>query len=120
MNEVGVKCCLKAFFMIDKQRAIELMQKYLAHVESGVGEKLVIVAEATREKDFGWVFFYQSEAYLKSGEMSHMLLGNAPVIVDKNSGELIETGTAYPTEQYIENYEKYGDPHAFENFEDEE
>ena len=34
------------------------------------------------------------------------LVGNAPYIVNKYTGEVIETGTAYPIEEYIEEYEK--------------
>jgi hypothetical protein len=33
------------------------------------------------------------------------LVGNAPYIVNRNTGELIETGTAYEIEDYINEYE---------------
>ena len=34
-----------------------------------------------------------------------MLGGNAPFIVNRASGEIIETGTAYEIDRYIKDYE---------------
>ncbi len=33
-----------------------------------------------------------------------MIAGNAPIIVDKVSGEITETGTSYDVEYYIKEY----------------
>lgn len=71
-----------------------------------------ILEGETLELDFGWVFFYQAKDYIKSGEISKMLGGNAPVLVDKNTNQLFITGTAYPIERYIKAYSECGDPHA--------
>jgi hypothetical protein len=60
----------------------------------------------TIEKEWGWVFFYQSKKYIETGELQYMLLGNAPYIVNRKTGELVSTGTAYPIEQYIKEYEQ--------------
>ena len=67
--------------------------------------ELVILDENTIEKVWGWIFFYQSSLYLESKDISDALAGNAPLIVNKNTGEVIETGTAYPLEQYVQEYE---------------
>ena len=67
--------------------------------------RLVILDEHTIEKEWGWVFFYNTEQYAKSEDIIDTLVGNAPYIVNKNTGELVETGTAYPIEDYIEEYE---------------
>jgi hypothetical protein len=67
--------------------------------------ELAIVDSETIEKEYGWVFFYQTKEYLKSGNIIDALVGNAPFIVNKYTGELIETGTANPIEDYIAEYE---------------
>lgn len=77
--------------------------------------KLKIISESTEEYDFGWVFYYNSEKYLESGDFREALGGNAPLIVNKESGELIVTGTAHETAYYINNYIKTGDPHNEES-----
>jgi hypothetical protein len=52
------------------------------------------------------VFFYQSSEYLERCDPGDELAGDAPYMANKLSGELIETGTAYPVEEYIDEYEK--------------
>ena len=52
------------------------------------------------------IFFYNSERYLTTGEISHALAGNAPYIVNRHTGEMRSTGTAYPIEHYIAEYER--------------
>ena len=68
--------------------------------------EIVVMEEHTIEKEWGWVFFYQSSDYLKTGELCDQLAGNAPYIVNKATGELVETGTTLPTEDYIREYEQ--------------
>jgi hypothetical protein len=66
---------------------------------------LVVDDGQTIEKEWGWVFFYNASEYLKSGNTDEGLMGNAPYIVNKITGEIIETGTAYDIEHYINEYE---------------
>ena len=68
--------------------------------------ELAIIDDETIETEYGWVFFYQTRDYLKTGDFADTLVGNAPYIVNKYTGEVIETGTAYPIEDYIAEYEK--------------
>jgi len=60
----------------------------------------VVLDDATIEKEYGWVFFYQSKKYLETGKINDALAGNAPIIVNKRTGELIKTGTANPRGVY--------------------
>jgi len=54
----------------------------------------------------GWFFYFQSKAYLETGDFSSQLVGNSPFIIDKDSGEIHELGTAYPIEKYLQDYEE--------------
>lgn len=54
----------------------------------------------------GWFFCFESYEYLETGEFSAQLAGNAPFIVDKDTGEIYELGTAHPLEIYLDDYEK--------------
>ena len=73
--------------------------------------RLQILAECTEEYDFGWVFYYDSARFIETGDSREALAGNAPLIIDKESGELVVTGTAHDTAYYVDNYIKTGDPH---------
>lgn len=68
--------------------------------------KIVVLEELTIEREWGWVFFYQSSEYIETQNFNSQLVGNAPYIVNKLSRELIETGTAFSIEYYINEYEK--------------
>jgi hypothetical protein len=65
-----------------------------------------IVRESTIAKPYGWIFFYQAKEYLDDGTESARLVGNAPIIVDRNTSELRVTGTGRPLEHYLADYEK--------------
>jgi hypothetical protein len=59
---------------------------------------LVVIDECTIERDWGWVFFYTSDRYLKTRDIRYALAGNAPYIVNRHTGEVRVTGTAQPIE----------------------
>ena len=89
----------------DARKKVEI---YIQILSEGENYALAIVEDATIEKDFGWVFFYNSKKYLETKNFSDVIVGNGPILVSKKDGKLYETGTAYPIEHYIENFEKYG------------
>ncbi|WP_193367347.1 YrhB domain-containing protein [Pelagibius marinus] len=97
--------------MIDYEEAREIVEQHLAETATGT-PKLVLLDDETMEEDFGWVFFYQSEEYLRSGSFADQLAGNAPIIVSKVDGSLHVTGTAHPVEVYIESFRRSGSPHG--------
>jgi hypothetical protein len=82
--------------------ARRVVEKYVDVVTEGTG---VILDDATLDKPYGWVFFYQSRAYIETGDESQVLLGNAPVIFNRIRGEYSVTGTAHPIEHYLSDYE---------------
>ncbi|MDZ9544831.1 YrhB family protein [Escherichia coli] len=49
----------------------------------------------------GWYFCFESQEFLESGDEAARLAGNAPFIIDKDSG----LGTAKPLEEYLHDYE---------------
>nr|CEN54999.1 putative integron gene cassette protein [uncultured bacterium] len=67
--------------------------------------EVVVLTSDTRETSFGWVFFYQSRAYIESNDPMEALVGNAPLIVNRFTGDVVVTGTAEPIDTYISRYE---------------
>jgi hypothetical protein len=91
--------------MLTRSQAKQLVQRQLASEVSGTDYEIAVIDSATLERHFGWVFFYQSKKYLLTGNYSDQLAGNAPLIVNRHTGEVITTGTAEPIEEYIASYE---------------
>jgi hypothetical protein len=91
--------------MLTIAQAKNLAQAHLSTSSEESGCEVVIVDSATVERSFGWVFFYESRQYLETGEFMHRLVGNAPLIVNRITGDIVSTGTAHPTEYYLAEYE---------------
>jgi len=89
-------------FTVDQANAIAA-----SWISSGSadGESRAIIESQTIERPYGWVFFYQSKRYLETRDPSDALAGNAPLIVDRLTGQVTVTGTAHPTEYYLAQYE---------------
>ena len=66
-------------------------------------QELMIRDHLTIEFDGGWLFVYNSAAFVRTGDRMHTLFGNAPIIVSK-SGRLTVTGTSHPRESFLEAY----------------
>ena len=92
---------------IDKDFARKLVATFVGEGHrNGEGLTPVIQDEQTIERDFGWVFFYQSKEFIASGDARDQLPTNAPIIVDREDGSTHQLGTAEPVETYIEAYAK--------------
>jgi hypothetical protein len=90
--------------VLSRAEAQSLVEAKIASSGAG-GSAVEIIEDATIEKAWGWVFFYQSSEYLRTKDPAAALAGNAPIIVNAETGELTVTGTAWPVEKYIANYE---------------
>ncbi|THB79904.1 MAG: hypothetical protein D3926_09820 [Desulfobacteraceae bacterium] len=75
-------------------------------------DELIIIESETIEKEWGWVFFYSSKKWVETNDFQYAVAGNAPYIVLRHSGKILETGTAYPIDHYITRFEETGDPHG--------
>ena len=91
--------------MITIIEAEKIAKKYLLEKEREFDESLQLIDSETIEKSIGWVFFYNSKEYIETGDFLSMLAGNAPFIINRNNGELYETGTAMSLDEYVSEYE---------------
>lgn len=98
--------------MISEQETEEKIESEIASYPQPEDDRYILLKEHTIAKDWGWVYFYTSEKWHLTGELQYAVAGNAPFIVEKATGNIIVTGTAEPTENYINRYEATGSPHA--------
>lgn len=83
---------------IDFAAATHIAKRRVADLSGQAGFDVVLLEDLTLERDFGWVFFFGPT------DVSLVVAGNAPFIVDRSDGSSHVTGTAYPTELYLESY----------------
>lgn len=60
----------------------------------------------TTEKPYGWYFFSQNDDYLKTKDFRFLEAGSGGFIVEKESGKVVNFGSAFSTEENFKIYEK--------------
>src|SRR5262249_26109992 len=92
--------------MIDRQTAEQIADDFINSPRwNRTGDRFVILSRRTIEKEYGWVFFYDSEDLLRNGYNRPPLMGAAPVLVTKADGSVQPLGTAFPIEIILAEYE---------------
>ncbi|SHN12932.1 YrhB domain-containing protein [Roseibium suaedae] len=85
---------------INKEKAIQLAQKIVDQYIKSTGIDSEIISDIIEEIDRGWVFFYNSSEYLRTGSFSSQLLGNGPIFVTREGG-VHELTTSEPWDEAI-------------------
>jgi hypothetical protein len=91
--------------MLTKAQALEIVGEELRRM-SPPGHDIVVVDEDTIERNFGWVFFFNTRKFLETGIFEHRLAGNGPIIVNKHTGEVEFVGTYKSPMHFVEEYER--------------
>jgi hypothetical protein len=91
---------------------LEEAQKLVENEVLGKHQGCGLLTEATLEYEKCFVFFYQSLKYIETRDMMDSVVGHGPVFVDKSSGRVFETGSAYSLEQYLASFNLTGDPYG--------
>lgn len=79
--------------------AVHLATKYVD------GGEIPVDLVTARRFSQGWYFIYQSREYLETGNPSSQLAGNAPFVVDRDTGRIESLTTALPLEDSLAAYE---------------
>jgi len=58
----------------------------------------------TTERDFGWVFIAESDAYLRTGDPKEQIPGVGPIVVARDRGDAAFVPTNRPPEVGIEKF----------------
>jgi Immunity protein 35 len=88
-----------------KNEAQQIARAHVKAMGQTAGIELVMFDQHTIEREFGWVFFYDSKRHIETGNISDAIAGNAPLIVTKD-GHVHSTGTAHPVEHYLREFEQ--------------
>lgn len=91
--------------MINLETAKNIADQYINKLYQVEGDRLVIVDKETIEKEYGWIFFYDSLKHIETGDDIYMVAGNGPLIVEKKDGSIYTLPTAPPLEHWIAQYE---------------
>jgi hypothetical protein len=68
-------------------------------------DEFIIIDDVTIEKEYGWIFSYNSKKYIETDDFSYCIVGNGPIVVNKESGLVEELGGGPQVENFIAEYE---------------
>jgi len=85
---------------IDLLQARRIALERLTELEKEAGCKLELVENLTVSVAGGWVFFYNSSDFLRTGDISDALAGNGPLFVSLE-GSLRELPSSRPWQQCL-------------------
>lgn len=88
---------------ITRQQALEIARRRLA---DEAGESMVIREDEILERDFGWVFFSASRAFLESPNPNNAIPGFGPLVVEKADGATEFISTSGSPDTGIDLYEQ--------------
>jgi hypothetical protein len=77
---------------MDETSAAAAFEAFLIRKQKETGEPLLRVPMPSQRFSSGWGFYYQSRAYLETGDFRAMLVGQGPVVV-RDDGRIIERGS---------------------------
>ncbi|WP_327030982.1 YrhB family protein [Micromonospora sp. NBC_01740] len=89
--------------MLKEQQARGTAEAVLRDMSSEPGVPPLVIT-CVEEHPVCWVFYYQSARHIESGSFLDSVIGNAPIIVDRSTGQPHETGTARSIEYYVAEY----------------
>ena len=81
-----------------------LAEQCLARIARKCGEDLVLM-DRPFESPATLAYTYQTSDFVETGDFTHALAGNGPILVSKLTGTVEVAGTALPVEDYIPEFE---------------
>ncbi len=93
--------------MLTIEQAKKIVSDRLTSDKSSLlNDELLIVDSLTIEKPYAWIFTYTSKLWYETKDNKHAIAGNAPIIVDKQTGKQTSYSTAYSIDSIIDKYEE--------------
>ncbi|MFJ8582365.1 YrhB domain-containing protein [Micromonospora sp. NPDC093277] len=89
--------------VVNEQEARSTAEETLRAMSSKPGVPPLAITDV-EEYPGCWVFYYQSVRYIETGSCRDSVAGNAPILVDRSTGQPHATGTARSTEYYLTEY----------------
>lgn len=87
--------------MITETEADQIAEEWVARA-SAPEDDVIINRRFTRAESFGWVYFYNTRRFIDDGDLRSAIAGNAPIVVLRETGEVLVTGTAHPVDHYLD------------------
>lgn len=93
--------------ILTEEEMLKIAKKYIKRSGQKSGIELAILEDASIKKEYGTIFHYNTKKYNETrNDDDNTLLGNAPFLVEKETGKVVIFGTSRSEEYYIDEYEQ--------------
>jgi hypothetical protein len=91
--------------MMTMNKAKSLALDCVARLTGRARDELLIIDELTQCRRCGWIFFYESRAYLETGDVSRAIGKTGPVVVT-HQGETHALAGERPADDVLRDFER--------------
>ncbi len=91
--------------MLTDKEMLSIAERYLKRRGEFGGSEIEVIIDDIIKKSYGNIYHYNSKEYLLTGNFNKSLVGNAPFLVEKETGRVVGFGTSGSLEDYLEAYE---------------
>ena len=100
-------------------QARDLAIEYVGELSSSLGRRVVLLEGKTQRAPCGWVFVFNTEEHVRTGNPLLGLAGNGPLLVDMAKREVVELRSSVPLKEAVAEYmEALGARHQVEQGDD--
>jgi hypothetical protein len=96
---------------ISDAAALQIAQAKVNELAYAAGDEFALLLDETREVEQGWVFFFNSVDFVRTGNYNHALAGNGPLLVLRN-GSVVTLPSALPWEDVVRDMARRADGRA--------
>ncbi|WP_445710965.1 hypothetical protein [Flavobacterium sp.] len=92
--------------MLTDEQMLQIAERYLQRLgQIGDDIEVMIYTDDIIKKPYGNIYYYNSKEYVLTGNFYKSLMGNAPFLVEKKAGRVVQFSTSTILEKEIEAYE---------------
>ncbi len=85
---------------LDIESAEAIARQRVDQLAKAVGDRFEILSSRTQVVDAGWVFFFNTSDFVRTGDIASALAGNGPIFVSRD-GSIHELPSAIPWEEAL-------------------
>ena len=89
--------------ILNRNAAVSLAQERIDQLAQAAGDQFEILSDSTKDTEQGWVFFFNTADFVRTGNPSFALAGNGPILVTRE-GVVYELPSAIPWEDAVKQF----------------
>jgi hypothetical protein len=91
--------------MITYEEARRIALEHANQGPKAEGDEFIVLDALTIAKDYGWIFSTTSKRFHQTGDPRDAIVGQGPLVVEKEGGRVVALGSAHPIDERIREYE---------------